>query len=568
MTGSMRTNASAIEYDMRLFILPEHPYNLRLFISRLEPLYRQQFSTQTNNVESSKGAVFRYKKKPFFFNMRYVENLIESENNFSDVKTFGVNGLYFKEYKDGKKLSLSASFDHSSYDASSGLKGTSDNYTFNNSIDLKTAALDTSLSKNTFRQENATGRVDSDQSSWFERLTINLPLNFRSILSYHYLKNKSSYESQDSLSDTNKGYELNITHKLYKSLDTTYIFRNDSTNSSSGDVTVTSHALMASYSKSIPWGMLLAGIGYNRASTDNAGNISVSNESHSATIGFPFTLFGQNPDPATIHVYLKDPLPPFEPIPLKEVIHYLVTPLGNTYQITVTDLPPPFRLDGTYEFIVSYSLKSGDFRLQTTSFSYNAGLNLFNNLINPYFSCISTNSKVLSGTFTGIPVDETLTTVGIIFQKAPFRVQGEYQVSDSNINAYRLWRADVNYSNPVTATSRVYLAAVLINKRYTGGTSLIETGAYTEKTTTLSANLQKQFLERSLVFSAGGTYSSFQGLTTSSTYSLNSSLEWKIGKVSISLGASGYSSKSEGLSGITTERIHQYYYANIKRKLF
>jgi hypothetical protein len=34
--GSAQTNAFGLEYDLKLYVLPEHPYRLTLFISRLE----------------------------------------------------------------------------------------------------------------------------------------------------------------------------------------------------------------------------------------------------------------------------------------------------------------------------------------------------------------------------------------------------------------------------------------------------------------------------------------------------------------------------------------------------
>ena len=177
-------------------------------------------------------------------------------------------------------------------------------------------------------------------------------------------------------------------------------------------------------------------------------------------------------------------------------------------------------------------------------------------------------SKVLSGTFEGGPVENKFTTAGIIFQKMPFRVLAEYQQLDSNINPYKQWKGEMNCNTPVTDTSRMYIATSYARKYYPIGSSSQDPQAYTEDTATFSANIQKHFFERSLVLTAGGSYSAFMGLIKSTAYSLNSNLEWKIGKMYMTLGASGYRSKSEGVGTLQNERDHEYYYVNIKRKLF
>ncbi|HTZ17606.1 MAG TPA: hypothetical protein VMB78_04125, partial [Dissulfurispiraceae bacterium] len=573
-SGSSRTNASALEYDVKLYILPEHPYKLNLFMSRLEPLYRQEFATQTNNIDSNRGAVFSYRQKPYFLNLSYIENITENSQSRSDVRTLSGSGTYYKEFISGRKVSLSLSYDHSDFSSMSLFKGTSNIYGLNSTVDLKRALLETNFSKTTFHQEDSSGPADSDNLLWRERLSIFLPLNFKSVLTYQYQKNANSFgsaavSSSSAISDTDKSIEVDIIHKLYQSLDSVLILLRDSKTSSLGDITQTSYALTESYSKRIPWGTFLSGVSISRAVTDSTGTISIVNEPHSGImVPGSFILSSQNPDPSTIRVYLKDPLPPFEPILLEEVTNYTVTPVGNTFQITITNLPPPFVPVGNFDFTVSYSLTSGNFKLQTNSYGFNAGANLFESLVNPYISYVSTSSKVLQGIFPGGPVDERYSTIGVTIQKLPFRVLAEYQKLQSNINPYTQWKGEINCTTPVTETSRIYLVASYTRKNYPVGSSLLEQQPYTEMTETVSANVQKQFFQRSLVLTAGGAYSAFQGLVKSTAFSLNTSLEWKIGKIFVGIGASGYMAKSEGSGTLQNERDHQYYYVNIKRKIF
>jgi hypothetical protein len=71
-----------------------------------------------------------------------------------------------------------------------------------------------------------------------------------------------------------------------------------------------------------------------------------------------------------------------------------------------------------------------------------------------------------------------------------------------------------------------------------------------------------------MVFSAGGSYSHFQGQVNGDAYSLNSSLSWKIGKLDLTAGASAYNSDTQGTTGVLTSRLHSYYYINLRRSFF
>lgn len=571
-------NAAGIEYDVNLIMLPEHPYNLRLFTRRTEPLFTEYLATQSHNVETSRGAVFRYEKKPYFFHLKYIENSIESSLNSSDVNTFSVDGMYFKQFRNDNKFSLNGGYIHRDFTSSSLLKGVSNEYHLNNFIDLKKVSLSSNLAKNIFTQEDPlAASVENDLISWDERLTAKLPLNFRTELSYNYQKNDFTTGAtetlpESNLSNTSKRAELDIIHKLYQSLSNTYTLRHNSLTSSAGDTEETSHSLTTSYNKIIPGGMLLAGLNLSRAVTDSTGQTTVASEPH-ASVAVPgsFVINDQLVAPETVRIFLKSPLEPFELILLEENIHYMVSPLGSTLQINVINLPSQFVVPGTYEFLVTYDLISGNFKFLMETAGYNISLNLFNHMLNPYFNHTNVKSKVLSGNFTGVPVDSTLYALGVIFQKAPFQAMAEYQNFDSNISPYSAWRGEVSYTNNITETTRVSSTAAYSDTNYPRGRSIEEGQQLTLTTTSLSANIQKQLLSKDLSFSAGGAYSYTRGQINGTTYSLNSSLMWKIGRLVFSLGASAFDSITESTGSATTirtERIHQYYYINMKRKIF
>lgn len=569
-------NASGIEYKTDFFILPEHPYNLHLFSRRIEPLFKEKSASHYRNMDFSRGGLFRYRKKPYSFNMKYIVNSLESPHNSSDVKTFGANGAYFfKKSKSDDLFSLIAGYNHSNFTSSPQLNGSSDQYSLSNVIDLRPFTLNSSLSSFLFNQESpSTGSFDNDTISWNERLGVKLPLNFGAKLLYSHQKNTfitgaTETTPESSVSNTANGVEMDITHKLYKSLDNTYTFRHDSRTSSASDSDVTSNYLTTNYSKIIPQGMLMAGFNLGRSVADStAGQMPVINELHASTpVPGSFVLNSQGVDKPTIRVYLKDPLLPSNLILLDENTHYTVTPFGNTFEINVTNLPPGFLIPGTYDFSLYYNLTSGALKLQTDSYGYNISFNLLHNLLNPFYSYHNTKSEVLSGNFSGIPVDSESHTVGMIFRKGLFRTLAEYQQVDSNVNPYRRWKSELSYTKHVSETVRVSGTAGYTVTNYPQGTTAGGGQGYDTKTANVSANALKRLPVKNFLLSAGGSYSRSQGLTEGSGYSLVSSLLWKIGQLSVSLGASASGSESISTS-TTTKRKHQYYFLNIKRELF
>jgi len=569
---------SGFEYDASLDALPEHPYNLRLYSRRIEPLYKQQFATYSNNVEESWGAIFRYRAKPYFIRARYIDDSIESSLNSNGMKLFGVDGAYFKEFENGKVLSLNATFTHTDFDSSAQGPGDSDEYGISNTIDLKTVSLTSSVSGSGRRQDTPHfGSLQNDQFTWYERLGANLPLNFRTDLTYSY--NKADFSRgatgtspESSTHSVDKRIGLDITHVLFQSLQSRYAFLQDSLSSSGGDTKNVSNSLSMNYTKNIPWGRFLAGFSLGRTVTDSSGAPTVINEQPPPTAvpGGYFDLNAQAVDRVTIRVYLRSPLSPFDLVPLDETVHYTVTSFGNTFRITMNNLPSQFAVPNTYDgFLVSYSLIPAEFKVRTDASAYNVGFELFN-MLNPYYSHNSTKTRMLSGEFPGELLDSTVNTLGIVVHKEGFRARAEYQRQDSNIAPYSQWKAEIMNSEKVTETIRVNAAVSYNETSYPHGTSLQGDSAYRVKTAMVSGNIQKQLPSKNLYLSAGGSYSLFSGQTNGSTYSADAALQWKIAKLTLSLGAnvSSLESESQGTSAVATSRNHQYYFLNVKRKLF
>jgi hypothetical protein len=570
-------NDSGLEYDMRLFFLPEHVYNATAYAARFEPLFKEQAASQHSSVETTQGASFRYRKKPYFLHTGYGDDHIESGLTTSDIQRFFLDGEYFNRFTNGNEVSVSGAFNPSWFTATGGVDGNTYQYLLGNLVNLQRVRLTSTLSKVDASQQNGSLQsFNNDQLSWYELLTAYLPWNFRSDFRYLYQNNDSTIEEPGTqpgrnLNDTTNDIELDIVHRLYESLDTTYTFLDSWRDSSGGNTSFLGHSLTLNYAKQIPWGRFLAGTNVATGETDSSGQINIVNEPYPAVpVPGSITLRQPNADPTTIVVLLKSPLPPFQLIQLVENVDYTVIPVQNTFEVRIFNLPPQFVVPGTYDFLLSYSLAGGSFNLRTNTYGGNVSTQLFDDLLTPYFNYVAVRTDVLSGEFPGVPLDSTTYTTGLLLHRGPVRVRGEYQDFQWDAAPYTAWLADVQYASALDPTTSVFAAVSYLNKHYTQGTIVYYGNVtdYTEESTTGSCNIQKQLFERSLFLSAGGSYSRINGLVDTNAYSGNGSLIWRIGKVEVTVGASAYGSDSSGANTVSTRRDHELVYVKFRRQLF
>jgi hypothetical protein len=565
------TKGTGLDYDLRLNVLPEHPYKLNLFTSRTEPLYKQYSSTVESTLTTRRGAEFIYRQKPYFLKLHYTDSLREWEHSSSDLGVYGANGTYFKEFEGGRTFSLTGTYDHAAVRPSSGPNGTSESYGIINTIDQNTSSLQSRLSRFLYHQGEERENLDTDEFVWFERLNLKLPLHFRSIVTYEYQKYSQTVapapaSGEEVRSGSSRDFGVDIIQKLYRSLETTYRLRRNMADSMYGETTSTLNSLFATYSKTVPYGLLLAGANVSRSETDSSGRGTVANEAHGhLDLNEVFTTMQRNADCGTILVFLTDHTAGDRPV----LVDFVAVPSPDARcDIMVTGLPSAFDETAPHDYTISYALESGNYTLRSDSYGYNAGLNLFNNNVNPYFSRMVTSAKVVSGTYPGSPFDGTLSTVGVTFGNLPLRVLGEYQQSDGSVNTYRRWRGEVDYNQSVTTTTYVAMNASYIRTDYPEGSTIGSPQAYTDEASRFAANLQQRLFNRSLVLSGGGTYTLFQGLMKSSAYTLNANLQWRTGKTTVTAGANSYSSQREDRTAMESGRVRQYYYLNVRREIF
>jgi hypothetical protein len=284
----------------------------------------------------------------------------------------------------------------------------------------------------------------------------------------------------------------------------------------------------------------------------------------------PFILNGLNIDISSIVVKVRDPNDPNILSQPLDPSMYVTTVIGPNVQVTVLTVPPDFLSalpNFEYTFEVSYSLSS-NVQIRTEEFAYRLSLYLFDNLLNPYFNYSRVTQETTSGTIPGGPENSTSYTAGIIVQKAPFTVLGEYQDVESRILPYQQWRAIVSYRKNLTPTLDVFAQAFVTRTDYGQGQTVPLSTPYTETIVGGDFRLQKSFPLKNIYANGGGsiTHSTRQN-TDTLFYSLTAFLTWKVGQFDLNLGGNVSHSTATLPTG-EQKYSTQYYFLNMKRKLF
>jgi hypothetical protein len=554
-------------------VLPEHPYNLELFTNRIEPLVKGTLSPQFQTVSYNSGAIFRYKKKPYFLNINYLRSSNEYSLSTSITTKYGMLGTYYKELVKGDSYSFSASYDHQTSGPVS--VTSSDNAALTNTVAFSKFHISSGL---TFHRADQTGGVQgisiaSKDMSWTERCHLHLPWNFSSDLAYgltrDWLTLKGASIPEAKVSATVQNAQFTLTHKLYESLVSSYNMGYTSSNSDGGQSHTFSSSLDFSYIKKIPGGRLRASFSVGNSDIKNKGIRSIANEPHSG-VGVPFgniTLNNQDVDTATLIVFVKSTDVSGEQFLLRENIDYFVVLFGNTVQINIINLPPQFAVPGTYDFTVSYSLKSQESEFSVTNLSASISFDLFKDTFVPYWNHSESRQTVKEGAATALPFNISSDVGGFTFRRMPFSASGQYFVTRSNVNPANGWKGELRYQDSVLGLTQVQAGVTYSSTSYPQG--IVENGnttGYTDTMLGFSAGVQQRIKKRNMFLYAGGAYSQERGLGNVSSYSLNMSFAWFVGKLSINAGGTVSVSKNETLD-VSNKRTDQYYYLSVKRRL-
>ena len=566
------------EYDFSLRLLPEHPYNLHLFARRYEPLFTERFAARENSVATSHGASFRYRKKPYFMHANYSDDTLTSGEDSSNVQRLGLNGEYFRQFEDGDQLSVTAAFNPSRFDRSTGLEGTTTEALLGNFLAFGRYRLDSNLSQTNLEQKDfRSGRFESEHFIWRERFRVELPLHFLGQLTWRHQESANRFPDAGpgrggTRSNLSRDLSALLSHQLFESLTSSYTYSRSEQDSLGGGSNSSAHQLAFTYDKAIPGGRLLLGTSLGRSEIESSGRTDVVNEPHpGVAIPGSFALAQENVQPGSVVLFARSPVSPFENVQLAEGVHFLVSTLVNVLEIEVLSLPPQFALPGTYDFAVTYSLADARFALGSTYRNVTGSVQLFNDRLTPYASYSTVDSEVRSGTFPGTIPDSTTTTAGLLFRWGDLRGRGEYRNVEWETSPYTMWLGELRYTGAISRSTRLNASVSHHRWDYPEGRSSSSDlpGVATVQTTNLAAvDLQQKLFRRTLLLTVGGSYSETHSLYDSRAQSFNTTLSWKIGRTDFSAGGSVYSSEAEGGGIAISERTRTLYYLRLRRDLF
>jgi len=564
------------EYELRALVLPEHPYNLEAYTLRKEPLVRGLSAGIYRSVITSSGALFKYKERPYNLLLSYDHTNIESRTFTQDTDAFVASASYTKDWG-----SFWGSYSRVDSDTSQTLgvpnatSNTVDSYSLGNYLSFweKKARLRSTVTENKFGQSGPLSTVDDDRVTWVEQLNLDLPWRFEVALAYRYSDDEQKTRLTNSPTETelwnrNQNANLLVTQRLYQSLVTSYSYNYFTSTSSGGDSTSSSHILTSTYRKMIPRGYLNAGINLGRTVTEGEGVPNVINEGHNAPIFGEFTLQGNNVDGASIAVTVRS-AQNGNILPMVRDFNYLVTSYGLTFRIRILSVPAeaespdPFY---QYEFLVTYSLRSVDYKVETTNYGFRLGLNLFERLVNPYYSYSHSDQNVVSGSYPGGDQTVVINTVGVSSEQPSYTLLAEYQDYDSTLNPTKTFRAEGSYWETFYETTSLSANAYYIDREYLAVPEL-NTPQYTE--TTLGGRLRGEIKipRHNLTASLAANYWETKGMFKTESTLFSAQLNWRIGQMELTLGADVGSSVTDLQKG-KQETDHNLYYFTMKRRMF
>jgi hypothetical protein len=222
-----------------------------------------------------------------------------------------------------------------------------------------------------------------------------------------------------------------------------------------------------------------------------------------------------------------------------------------------------------FEFLVTFGI-AGDSKLKTTSNAYSLRFDLFDGMISPYYQRTELKQKLLSGVLAFKPEDSASEAIGIIFNKPPYTLSGEYSRVISETNPSTSYKAAAEYKESITPTlnlrARIFFVRKNLLKAERGFEGEAVKRQITEDAYGVNISARKRF-SAYLNLSVGGSATQKKGDSESVTYSLRGDLTWIIGKLNLKTGAALSHSESE-FKARKTEKMSQFYYLKIERKLF
>ncbi len=567
--GSFSQASFLNDYEIRTKFLAEHPYNLELYKLNTTPYYRET-TAESRVTVIEQGAIFNYTERPIFMNLSSVSGENKARIYTSDYRTSRASGSFLL----GPTTS-SAAYSQTNSSTSLGLYSTTEESSYGNTIAYRNAALDSRYTVDRSRQNSlTTPSLNTENTTWSELFNAKLPWNFSTLASYNYLKTSLTTEAtsltpQQGLDTKTKTSVFSISHKLYDSVRTSYLYNKNQTETTTGDTTSETNSLIGIYTKKVPTeGRFTIDGQASRTLVNQESAPSIVGESYSVHLFGNFTLSRPNIDLTTIDIKVMSDTGAL--IDLVQGVNYVVEPTGDLMKITIVNLPPEILAEGhpllfPYSFQATYGLLAANVRLKLTTVGYGFSLALYNGFITPYYNRLYTRQEVLAGSIPGGPQDTDVQTVGINLKKAPFGWVTEYRTVKSEFSPSRALRNTLEYSRRISDATQVYAKAEHIDTVY--GAGFQGTAGYTERITNLNATIMENIPRQKMTASLTGYYSQRLATFDTDLYSLTGNLSWKIGLLTVDTGLTLNDAETTGGSGKQTQ-TSEFFYLTLRRKLF
>ncbi len=556
------------EYEFRVKLLPEHPYNLELYTMLTHPFVRGLFVGDLRTEVREKGAIFKYKKRPLQFYADYIDYEVSNILYSTDTKRFDASGTVYTN-----AFTQTVGYSHIDSTTNTNSSTTDDIMRIANTLSLfERATLQSGFDYQTSEQTGPDIKRDDETINWTENFHLQLPWNFEADLRYYlYDDTTKGLEVPGTLDNEfvtkTKTTTFTLTHRLYSSLTSQYLWNDVENRTTTGDSDSTQNALIFTYNKLIPGGSLLADFYVRETRSSRKGALAALDEPHRSSLFEEFLLAADDIDRQTIVVRVRDPLTA-QLFTLVPDVNYVVVPEDPKTGIIVFSLPPEVTISdpfATFEFLVSYATASETAALRTDDLGYSMQFSLFNNRVIPYYRFYMTKQHVISGTIIGEPEDTTSHTVGVTLRRLPYWLWAEYNRMYSNIKPQQRYRIEGNYSNNITLST--VLSARLYYEKTKYYESFYTPTPYTDTLKGVEVKLLSNVPLRNLSANLTGSYFERTAIYKSKTWLANASLLWKIGKLEVTFGASYINTQSDVIDQKQTTK-YQYYSLNIKRTLF
>jgi hypothetical protein len=561
--ASQRSSAVSEEYDLRAWILPEHPYNLEVYTSRRNPLLGGRITPGTDLVSQEKGVIGRYTRMPLFLEVGTNDVSTTGQYSYRSATSYA-SGSYFLG-----PTATTATYSHVTATNAAAVSTIRDRYYAVNDISVPLLTLQSRWElQDDHQEEPTTAPADTERMNWMEDLSFPLPGNFRTDLNYSVSRDRvmsmaAAPPPFDSIFTRTENERVSVSHDLYASLRTSYNINYTVMDSTGGESRNAIQTLNALYTKRIPKGRLTAGGSLSSTNQERRG-APVVFETHQTAAPGVFDLNLPLADVSSVSVWVVDPSGAL--VPLVAGMHYTMSPSGPPWQITISAfLPVPPA--SSYTFIVTYTPVSANVELHSEGAAYNLSLELFDSRINPYYNHMDLQQEVVSGFLPGGPDDVTSDTVGLRLRRAPYSVLGEYQNYRSRLNPFEGWKLRAEYR--VMADQTDIITGLLSHSRTVYPLTLTAQGSrgYSDELTELGARIERNLPRRRINLIADVSYTLRRTYATTETFSAHGSLLWQIGQLDVRTGVS----ISYAASALTVGRqraMSEYYYLTLTRSLF